>query len=306
MTKRHNARAKQGDVLYATAGSHTDRALGVHQKRGPFMKQLALSATFVCAMALPAFAAGEAWDDIRETLFGERVLLDGTSVIAVDAPYRTYDDARTDLAAQIVAPQGTLVHKVTVVLDENPMPVSAVFDLEVPQSSFYFDITMRVNGPTPLHVVAETVDGRVFVAEQLVKTSGQGACAAPPGTDPELALASLGNMQIDVADGVPGVGAGKLNSLASRLNRLDVDISHPSHSGMQMDQITLLFLPMRYVETVDIDLDGAGFVNITGSISLSENPRVGLSVPRRTQSVDVTMVDTDGTVATAHKTLPGF
>ncbi len=87
---------------------------------------------------------------------------------------------------------------------------------------------------------------------------------------------------------------------------MDLDISHPSHSGMQMDQISLLFIPMRYVERVDIDLDGAGFVEMTGSISLSENPRLGLAVPRSTQSVDVTMTDTDGTVTTAHKTLPGF
>lgn len=270
------------------------------------MTRLTLAAVLLCATALPALAAGEAWDSVKAQLYGERALLDGRNVIAIDAPYRTYEDSRTQLAAQVVAPKDTAVAKVTLVLDENPMPVSAVFALEDPQPSFYFDITMRINGPTPIHVIAETTDGRVFVSEQMVKTSGQGACAAPPGTDPDAALATLGQMQIDVADALPGVAAGKLTSLTSRLNRMDLDISHPSHSGMQMDQISLLFIPMRYVETVDVDLDGAGFVEMTGSISLSENPRVGLSVPRRTQSVDVTMTDTDGTVATAHKTLPGF
>ncbi|WP_300035578.1 quinoprotein dehydrogenase-associated SoxYZ-like carrier [uncultured Roseobacter sp.] len=270
------------------------------------MTRMTLAAALLCATALPAFAAGEAWESVRTQLYGERGLLDGRNVIAIDAPYRTYEDARTELAAQIVAPKGTAVSKVTLVLDENPMPVSAVFALEEPQTTFYFDVTMRINGPTPMHVIAETTDGRVFVSEQMVKTSGQGACAAPPGTDPEAALATLGQMQIDVAGDLPGVGDGKLQSLAARLSRMDLDISHPSHSGMQMDQISLLFIPLRYVETVDVDLDGAGFVEMTGSISLSENPRVGLSVPRRTQSVDVTMTDTDGTIATAHKTLPGF
>lgn len=270
------------------------------------MTRTKLSAAILCVIALPAFAANEAWDSVKTELYGERALLDGRNVIAIDAPYRTYEDARTELAAQIVAPRDTKVAKVTLVLDENPMPVSAVFDLEEPQSSFYFDITMRINGPTPIHVIAETTDGRVFVSEQQLKTSGQGACAAPPGTDPELALATLGQMDIQVADALPGVGEGKLQSLTSRLNRMDLDISHPSHSGMQMDQISLLFIPMRYVETVDVDLDGAGFVEMTGSISLSENPRVGLSVPRRTQSVDVTMTDTDGTTTSAHKKLAGF
>ncbi|WP_146346685.1 quinoprotein dehydrogenase-associated SoxYZ-like carrier [Falsiphaeobacter marinintestinus] len=270
------------------------------------MKRFALSAALMCATALPAFADGEAWDSVKAQLFGERALLDGTRVIAIDAPYRTKDDARTNLAAQIVAPNGAQIGKVTVVLDENPMPVSAVFALDAPLPSFFFDITMRVNGPTPLHVIAETTDGRLFVSEAFVKTSGTGACAAPPGTDAELALATLGQMNISVSNALPGQGIGKLSSLASRLGRMDVDISHPSLSGMQMDQISLLFIPMRYVETVEIDLDGAGFVEMTGSISLSENPRVGLAVPQSTRSVDVTMTDTDGTVSSTHKDLAGF
>lgn len=270
------------------------------------MKHLGLTAALLYAMALPALASNEAWDTVKSQLYGERFLLNGDGIIAIDAPYRTYDDARTDLAAQIVAPTGTQLAKITLVLDENPMPVSAVFDLNTPQPSFYFDVTLRVNGPTPMHVIAETSDGRVFVSETFVKTSGQGACAAPPGTDPEMALASLGQMSIDLTGTVPGVEGGKLTSLASRLSRMDVDISHPSHSGMQMDQISLLFIPMRYVETVEIDLDGAGFVDVTGSISLSENPRLGLAVPQSTRSVDVTMTDTSGTVAHMRKDLPGL
>ncbi|MEM9577884.1 MAG: quinoprotein dehydrogenase-associated SoxYZ-like carrier [Pseudomonadota bacterium] len=270
------------------------------------MKNLTLSALLLGALAFPAFASGEAWESVKEQLYGERILLNGQNFIAIDAPYRTYDDARTKLAAQIVAPDNTSVTRVILVLDENPMPVSAVFALDEPLPGFYFDVTMRVNGPTPMHVIAETTDGRVFVTEQFVKTSGQGACAAPPGTDPELALATLGEMDIQITEELPGIGDGKLQSLASRLNRMDLDISHPSHSGMQMDQISLLFIPMRYVENVDVTLDGAGFVELTGSISLSENPRVGLAVPSQTRSVDVTMTDTNGTTTSTHKKLAGF
>lgn len=270
------------------------------------MIRLALTTAVLCCSALPALAETDAWDDIKIALYGDRALQNGQSVIAIDAPYRTPDDARADLAAQIIPPIGTEVSKVWVVLDENPMPVSAVFTLENPQPSFFFDITMRVNGPTPLHVVAETTDGRLFMRESFVKTSGTGACAAPPGTDPAEALASLGNMDIAMGSSLPGIAGGELISFASRLARMDLDISHPSHSGMQMDQISLLFVPMRFVETVDIDLDGTGFVEMTGSISLSENPRVGLSVPSQSQSVDVTMTDTDGTVSTLHKKLAGY
>ncbi|WP_323772467.1 quinoprotein dehydrogenase-associated SoxYZ-like carrier [Antarctobacter sp.] len=264
------------------------------------MKRFLLSTALICA-ALPGFA-GEGWDAVTAQLFPDRALLDGTDMISIDAPYRTENDARTQIAAMIHAPQGLLLDKITLVLDENPMPVSAVFALDVPQPGFFFDVTMRINGPTPLHVIAETTDGRVWVKEGHVKTSGTGACAAPPGTDPAAALATLGDMGLEVARLSPGSGLG----LSARLRQLDVDISHPSHSGMQMDQITLLYIPMRYVENLDIVLDGAGYVDMTGSISLSENPRVGLSVPSKTRSVDVTLTDTKGTVTHAHKDLAAF
>ncbi|AUC56113.1 quinoprotein dehydrogenase-associated SoxYZ-like carrier (plasmid) [Sagittula sp. P11] len=263
-------------------------------------------AALLGATALPV-SAEDAWDSIALQLYGDRALLDGGDVIAIDAPYRTQNDSRTQIAAMVRAPEGLNIGTVTLVLDENPMPVSAVFALETPLPSFFFDVTMRVNGPTPLHVVAETTDGRLWMAEGFVKTSGQGACAAPPGTDPKEALATLGEMELELADLLPGADAkGRLEALATRQKRLDVDISHPSHSGMQMDQISLLYIPMRYVKDVQIDLDGAGYVDVTGSISLSENPRLGLSVPGRTRSVDVTMTDTDGTVTTAHKDIAGF
>lgn len=270
------------------------------------MKKFAVSA-FLAFFAGPALAASDAWDDISYSLYGDQPLLSGEGIIAIDAPYRTPNDSRTDLAAHVTAPKGAAISEVTLVIDENPMPVSAIFRFDEPLPRFFFDVTMRINGPTPMHVVARAADGRLFVSETFLKTTGQGACAAPPGTDPELALQTLGNMQIELAGRVPGVteGLGSLD-LNARLNQVDVNIDHPSHSGMQMDQVTLLFTPMRYVETVDIDLDGAGFVEMTGSISLSENPRVGLSVPSGSQSVDVTMTDTDGTVSHAHKDLTGY
>ena len=269
------------------------------------MIRLALSCSLLAVCAMPLQALEPSWPDLSATLYEDRTLHDGTAYIAIDAPYRTPDDARTQIAAQIEAPEGRMLGNVQVILDENPMPVSAVFTFERPQPRFFFDITMRVNGPTPLHVVAETTDGQLFVADAFVKTSGQGACAAPPGTDPAEALATLGNMTIGIeaSRNQTASASAKLGALLAREKQVDVDISHPSHSGMQMDQITLLFIPMRYVESLEIDLDGGGYVDLTGSISLSENPRISLSVPQKTHSVDLTMTDTDGTVTHAHKTL---
>ncbi|SFR00066.1 quinoprotein dehydrogenase-associated SoxYZ-like carrier [Poseidonocella sedimentorum] len=271
------------------------------------MKIVTLAGAALLCLATPLGAETEpSWTYIAHDLYGTRALQDGAHLISIDTPYRTQDDARTRVAAQVVAPEGLKLGKVSVILDENPMPVSAVFSLDVPQERLFFDVTLRFNGGTPLHVVAETTDGQLFVAETFVKTSGKGACAAPPGTDPIEAMATLGNMDLSLSPLTDGSAAGRLAALSARQRQLDVDISHPSHSGMQMDQISLLFIPMRYVETLEIDLDGAGYVDVTGSISLSENPALSLSVPAQTERADVTMIDTDGTRTTATTRRAGY
>ncbi|MFV0383125.1 quinoprotein dehydrogenase-associated SoxYZ-like carrier [Paracoccus sp. (in: a-proteobacteria)] len=263
-----------------------------------------LALALICA-ALP-IAAQESWDAVRAQLYDDRPLLAGKGVIALDAPYRTADDARTRVAAQITAPAGGLISRVAVVLDENPMPVSADFALSQPQPYFFFDATLRINGPTPVHVVAEMTDGRVFVSGGFIKTSGQGACAAPPGSDPKLALATLGRMRLSVSDDLPGDAGAVLAGMAAGMKRLELDISHPSHSGMQMDQVTLLFIPMRYVETVGVSANGTDYLRMTGSISLAEDPQIGMSVPAAIRRVDVTLTDTDGTVSSEHTELAGM
>ncbi|MCP1200651.1 quinoprotein dehydrogenase-associated SoxYZ-like carrier [Notoacmeibacter sp. MSK16QG-6] len=268
------------------------------------MALIALSAGMA---ALASSAETTSWDDIRTSLYGDRILQPAADLIVLDAPYRSAEDARTVVGARLQAPQGDALTKVILVIDENPMPVSAVFELSEPQDNFRFETTMRLNGPSNIHVIAETVAGETLVTEQFVKTSGQGACSAPPGTDPELALATLGDMTIGIVGRNNGVSSGQwLADLANRQLQMKVDIRHPSHSGMQMDQISMLFIPMRYVETVRIDLDGRSYIGVTGSISLSENPQITLSIPAATARVDVTMTDTDGTITQASRSLAEY
>lgn len=263
-----------------------------------------LAPIFALALAAPALgqAADPAWPDIAAATWPGG-LGDGAGLISIDAPYRSADDARTVIAARVAAPEGALIDRVTLVLDENPMPISAVFDLARPQRAFAFEATMRINGPTPVHVIAETGAG-AFVAETFVKTSGLGACSAPPGTDPKAALATLGRMELRLTD--PGDPAERLRALAEGRRDLSVDLSHPSHSGMQMDQVSLLFIPFRYVERLDLTVDGAPYAAMTGSISLSENPSVTVSVPAATRAAAATMTDTDGTVTTARTRAAGY
>ncbi|WP_439527062.1 quinoprotein dehydrogenase-associated SoxYZ-like carrier [Roseovarius mucosus] len=266
---------------------------------------LALAAAMLSGPAL----AQSAWPDIQSALYGDAPLVVQSAHITLDAPYRATDDARTVLGGHIVAPPGQKITTVTLVIDENPAPVAAEFHLAAPQAEFAFSLTTRLNGQTPLHLVALTDAGERHMAEAFLKTSGQGACAAPPGTDPVAALANLGEMELaflpDLTAPSKSVNT-RLAALSGKVHALDVDISHPSHSGLAMDQISLLFTPLRVVDELEINLDNAPYLTMTGSISLSENPRLRVSIPTGTTTANVTLRDTDGTTTSARTSLAAY
>ena len=269
--------------------------------------RLIAASTLALAMALPATAGEASWPDLKHALFGEQFLTPAGDIVEIVAPYRTTDDGRTHLLGHVTVPAGKMIESVMVVLDENPMPVSAVFDFTDGVPQFSFDVTMRINGPTPMHVIAKTTEGQLFVSEAFVKTSGTGACAAPPGTDPEEALATLGNMQLDISDPKPKLSLAGLSSTSTTPDKdLNISISHPSHSGLQMDQISLLFIHARFIDTIEVDVNGRDFMEITGSISLSENPDIKVSVPGYAQNLDVTLTDTDGSVSNSKVSVAGL
>jgi sulfur-oxidizing protein SoxY len=241
------------------------------------------------------------WAELRPAVFGEAEIEAASSQVQLNLPYRTMNDPRTVLGADITAPAGDPITAVTLVIDENPMPVSAVFDLAEPSQRFSFNATMRVNGPSDVRVIAETASGALLMQSAFVKTSGVGACSAPPTTDPEIAMATMGKM--DFAMQAPTEEVSLLASMSKAnaprqsiaTNQLaEVQIQHPSHSGMQMDQISLLYIPARYVETIEVSADDRPLFTLTGSISLSENPSLGFELPPGATAVNVEVTDTDG------------
>ena len=272
------------------------------------MKCFAVSlAASLALFGAPAFA-DSAWDEIRAELYGERAISSSEDVVTLTAPYRAKDDREVPIAVTARFADGRTVKSVSIIIDDNPMPVSAVFDLETPEQSFAVTANMRINGPTPVRVVVEANDGELYMTEDFVKTSGLGACAAPPITGIEAAMATLGNMTLTPK----GKEKAEPESLVASLTKVPassssvraepknarLEIKHPSHSGMQMDQITLLYILARYVETVEVWTDEDKLFTMTGSISLSEDPEIEFSYSTPdVQEIRVRMTDTEETIS---------
>lgn len=227
----------------------------------------------------------EAWKGLVTDVFDDKPMQDGAGVIALEAPYRAEDAAIVPMTLTFGMPAGDTrrIRKVTLVIDNNPSPVAAVFELGETAGVGRIETRVRVNSYTNVHAVAEASDGTLFVSEKYVKASG--GCSAPAGKDPALALQNLGKMKLKQ------FGAADPSSAP---RELQVMLRHPQYSGLQMDQVTRNYIPAWFITDLTVAQGDAMLMKVSGGISLSEDPNIRFSYrPMGTDPIRVTAVDTE-------------
>lgn len=229
------------------------------------------------------------WADIRNALFGDRVIQDGAGVIELEAPYRAEDAAIVPITISTGMPRTAerYIKTITLIIDRNPAPVAAVFHLTPENGQATISTRVRVNEYTFMRVVAETGDGQLYAAAKYVKAAG--GCSAPAQKDQDAALARLGKMKLRrVGDLTPG-----------EPNQAQILISHPNNSGLQMDQLTRHYIPPRYIRNIRISYADRTIMTVESDISLSEDPSIHFSfVPDGPGEMTVEATDTDGEIFT--------
>ena len=223
-----------------------------------------LAAIFGVAVHASARADDAAiWDGIRTDLFGTREIADGAGKITLDAPYRAEDASTVPLTIRLPAEFAKDVKALTLVIDKNPSPVVATFTYgdAAGTGERVLATRVRIDQYSDVRAIAETADGKIFMTTKFVKASG--GCSAPAGKDPEEAAKTLGKMKVMTAFKDPDSAA---------IQEAQVMIKHPNSSGMQMDQLTGLYIPAHFVDKVEVKTGGKVIFTMTGGISISENP----------------------------------
>lgn len=243
----------------------------------------------IVLIALPAAAADDddPWQNIRAYLFEDREILDGTGVIRLDAPDRAQDAAivPVKINAEIPQTQDRYIKTIHLLIDKNPSPIAGVFHM-TPESGIATIATrIRINEYTNIRAIAETNDGELFMAKRFVKASG--GCSAPALKDHEAAMARLGRMKLKTINPfTPG-----------EPNQVQLMISHPNYSGLQMDPASRNWIPPHFVEQIDVRFGDRTIMSVEGDISLSENPSIRFSfVPTQPGEIAVQAKDTDGAI----------
>jgi len=255
--------------------------------------RLAAAATLLLAALLavtagPARAAGSAWDDIRQQLFGsEREILPATGIIALEAPYRALDAATVPIVvtAQIPQAEARYIRTLTLVVDDNPAPLVGTFHFSPANGIASISTRVRVNAYTNIRAIAETNDGKLHMAAAYVKAAG--GCSAPASGDQELALARMGQMRMKQ------LGSWRQNEVSEA----QFMVSHPNYSGFQQDQVSQLWIPAHYVRRIELTLGGREILSFDGDISISENPSFRFFVkPQGSELLRAKVVDSEDKV----------
>ncbi|MEP7295087.1 MAG: quinoprotein dehydrogenase-associated SoxYZ-like carrier [Burkholderiales bacterium] len=228
--------------------------------------------------------ASEIWQKVRASLFENRPIANvGDDVLVLDAPVRAEDAAVVPIAMRAKLPQTAASHvaKLTLIIDNNPSPISAIFSFTPQSGRADIETRVRVDEYTFVRAIAETNDGRLMMRTRFVKASG--GCSAPPGKDPQAALAALGRIKMRV-DG---------DIVLNQPTLVQLMISHPNDSGMVMDQLTRQYTPRRFVRTVNVFYAGRSVLSADLDFSISENPNLRFYfVPNAPGKLTAEVVDT--------------
>jgi sulfur-oxidizing protein SoxY len=231
--------------------------------------------------------ASEIWHKVRASLFESRPIANvGDDTLLLDAPVRAEDAAVVPIAMRAKLPHtaSSYVAKLYLIIDNNPSPISAIFSFTPQSGRADVETRVRVDEYTFVRAIAETSDGRLLMRTRFVKASG--GCSAPPGKDPQAALAALGKIRMRV-DGEVVLGKPTLVQLM---------ISHPNDSGMVMDQLTRQFTPRWFVRTVNVAYGGQSVLSADLDFSISENPNLRFYfVPRAPGRLTAEVVDSNQT-----------
>lgn len=224
----------------------------------------------------------QSWEAIRGDVAAPGEIRDGTALYPLDAPMRAEDAAAVPVRVA-AAPGAPAVRKLTLVIDENPAPVAATFELGAAMQPLDLEIRLRVDAYSNVRALVETEDGSQYMTGRFVRASG--GCSAPAATDAAAAKASLGQMKVRWFD-----------TSADGRREAQVMLRHPNNSGMQRDQLTLLFIPADFVDELRVAQGDETLFTVTGGISISENPTFRFRYRPNGAPLVLRATDTDGGV----------
>ena len=197
-------------------------------------------------LLFPISVCSDSWKEwLKDDLYEEQ-FLEQTDDIIIESPYRAIDSGNVPI---VITTKSKDLIKFTLIIDETPTPCCATFEFVglLP----YIETNIRVNAYTHLTVVAEDIDGNLYVNRKFIKAAG--GCSATPIVDSDVP-----KNKIDIIDD-------KLH-----FDKKKIQFNHPNYSGLQFNQLTRTEIPADYIDSVVVKTS-KGIFSYEGTIGISQN-----------------------------------
>ena len=223
-------------------------------------------------------------NDLKEWIFGDDKIKDGSHLFSLDTPYRALDAAIVPISINFYQPQtkSDYVKNLTLIVDENPSPVVSRFNFTPKMGNASITTRVRIDKYTYVRAVVEMNNGDKYMNANFVKAAG--GCSAPSLADMDTVMARLGKMKMKFYE------TGNKNSLS----KAQFLISHPNFSGLQFNQLTRAEIPAHFVNYIKIEQDREIILEAYPDISLSEDPAITFYFHDSGTPLKVTVEDSDG------------
>lgn len=228
-------------------------------------RHVVLGAPMLGLLGSPAFGQApvvdDPWPALANQIFDGRTVEDGGAFLAIEAPYRAEDAAIVPISIRIAEPEDDTrrVDQITLVIDENPSPLAAVFTPGEKSGIRMLSTRVRIDSYTNVHVVAAIKNAGLLGTKRFVKAAG--GCSAPAAKQDSDTI-PLGTMRFRQFAAAAG----------SDRQEAQLMIRHPNYTGMQMNQLTRLYVPAHFIESVQIWQGDDPLLKIESGISIAENP----------------------------------
>jgi sulfur-oxidizing protein SoxY len=230
-------------------------------------------ATLWSFSALSAYAQdGEAWQQIKSTLFADRTVAETDTLLKVMAPKTAEDAAVVPVSITIAADAVGRTRAVTFVVDNNPAPVVAkisfgdIYRRGADIGDRTIELRFRLDQLSPVRAILELEDGSLHMTSRFV--AGSGGCSSTSVKDVDQALINLGKTRLKLATD---------RTRGENWREAQAQIRHPNFSGMQIDAKTNAYTPAHFIDLVEIKLGGQLLATFETGISIAEDPNIRLS-----------------------------
>ena len=224
----------------------------------------------------------ETWNSIKGDIFKDRPILDGSGLVILDAPRRAEDSAIVPIGMRVNLPgdDKRTLQSLTLVIDENPAPVAGTFTIGPRSGVTSISTRVRVDSYSYVRLIAELSDGQLYGVKTYVKASG--GCSAPAASNADATKSMLGQMKFRT-----------FRAETDALPEAQIMLRHPQNSGLQMDQLTRLYIPPFFIDHLKIWQGDDLVVSMEGGIAISEDPNIRFNYrPNGAANFRVEAVDT--------------